>query len=281
VSVRILTDSCCDFTRDEVTKLGIIEIPVYLVYGTERLRDGLDIDGITFHRRLAAGESAKTEPPSVDDYKAAFARATEGGSEAVHVSVSSGISPSYENAKTAAASFAGRVHVVDSRGASGAESLLVELAVERAAAGDSAANIVARLDPVALKSCIFFAVPDISSLSRSGRLPKAIGALGSMLNVSLILKMSEAGTIASAGQSFSFEKTCEIMVDALTRRIERAPSVRVAITHVEAKETAIAMSRMLEAKLGHPPARESVRESTLTIATHIGKGAVGISAIVP
>ncbi len=279
--VRILTDSGCDFSPEEAAKLKIGVIPVYLIYGQERLRDGIDIDKATFHRRMAAGENAKTEPASVDDYKAAFARAIEGGNDAVLISMSSGISPSYENAKAAALLFPGRVCVVDSRGASGLESLLVELAAERAAAGDSAESIAKRLAPGALKTAIFFAVPDMASFGRSGRLPRAIAALGSVMGVSMVLKMNEQGVVASAGQSFSFDKTCEIMVDALMRAIARSPAVRVAITHVEAEASAAALAKLLESKLGHPPMHESIRESTLTIATHIGKGAVGISAIVP
>src|SRR5580700_8698221 len=152
MAVRILTDSGCDFPKAEAAKLGVDVVPVYVIFGEERLRDGVDIDGPTFYRRVNAGESAKTEPGSVEDYKAAFARAVDGGNDAVMISISSEISKCYEHARAAAEGFAGRVQVVDSRGASGMESLLAELAVERAAAGDSADAIVKRLDPKALKS---------------------------------------------------------------------------------------------------------------------------------
>jgi DegV family protein with EDD domain len=261
--------------------LGVGVVPVYIIYGTERLRDGVDIDKATFYKRMAAGENAKTEPATVDDYKAIFARTIEGGNDALLISMSSGISPSYENAKAAAALFPGRVYVVDSRGASGLESLFVEYAAERAAAGDSAESISKRLAPGSLKTAIFFAVPDMASFGRSGRLPRAIAALGSVMGVSMVLKMSEQGVVASAGQSFSFEKTCEIMVDALTRAVARSPQVRIAVTHIEAEATAKSLAKMFEEKLGHPPAHEMIRETTVTIATHIGKGAVGIAAIVP
>ena len=102
-----------------------------------------------------------------------------------------------------------------------------------------------------------------------------------MLNVSLVLKMNEQGAIAPAGQSRSFEKTSEIMVEAVVRAIEHSPGAWVAFTHVHAADTVGKLSKMLEEKLGHPPAKELVHESTLTIATHMGEGAVGIFAIVP
>jgi fatty acid-binding protein DegV len=102
-----------------------------------------------------------------------------------------------------------------------------------------------------------------------------------MLNVSLVLKMNEQGAIGPAGQSFSFDKTCEIMVDAVVRGIDRAPNVRVAFGHIGAPEMAEKLRKMLETKLGHPPAQEIMHEGTLTIAAHMGPGAIGIFAIVP
>lgn len=280
MSVKIFTDSGADFTREDAAKLGIEIIPVYILFGQERLRDGIDIDRSTFHRRTDAGEHATTEPATMDDYRRAFAKAVDGGNDVVLMSMSSQISKSYEIAKEAAASFPGKVFVVDTLGASGLESLLAMLAVERAAAGDSAETIAKRVNPAAIKHGMFFAVPDVSSLGRSGRLPKAIVALGSMLNVSLVLKMNEQGAIAPAGQSFSFDKTCEIMVDAIVRSIDRSPNARIAISHTAAPETAKKLAVLLEEKLGHP-GQLIVAESTLTLAAHMGKGGIGIMAIVP
>lgn len=98
-----------------------------------------------------------------------------------------------------------------------------------------------------------------------------------MLNVSLILKMNGQGAIGPGGQTFSFDKACEIMVDAVVR----SSNARVAFGHVQAESGAQKLRAMLEAKLGHPPAQEVVHEASLTIAAHMGPGAIGIFAIVP
>lgn len=281
MAVKILTDSGCDFTREEAAQMGVEIVPVYMIYGTTRLRDGVDIDRATFHRRMSAGEIPTTEPATVDDYKAAFDKAIVAGNDVVLISLSSGISKSYENAAAAAAAFPGKAFVVDSKAAGGYESLLTQLALERAAAGDSAEAIAKRINPSGLKGGSFFSVPDMKALAHSGRLPKAVIALGSMLNVSLVLKMNETGAIAPAGQSFSFDKTCEIMVDAIVRGVERSPQARIAISHIEAPDTAKMLATLLEQKLGHAPRELLIHESTLTLAAHMGKGAVGIFGIVP
>lgn len=281
MGVTIVTDSGCDLAREDAARYGIEIVPVYVVFGTERLRDGVDIDRPQFARRVAAGEKPKTEPGTVDDFTAAFSRIVGSGNDVVAITLSSQISKSFEHAKAAAAAFGSRVHVVDSRAAGGLESLLAIYAAERAKAGDSASAIVAKLERDGMKTAAFFAVPDLTALGQTGRLPKAVVALGSMLNVSLVLKINEQGAIAPAGQSRSYEKTRELMVEALVRTIEHSPGAWVAISHAGDAETARSISQMITSKLGHPPVKEFMLETTLTIVANLGTAGVGIFAIVP
>lgn len=281
MGVVVITDSGCDLPREDARKDGIEIVPVYLLFGNERLRDGVDIDRATFYRRMKAGETATTEPPSTEDFKTAFARATSTGDDVVCITLSSQFSQSFAAAKAAAAEFARRVSVVDSRSACGMQVLLSRYAVELATKGLGAAEIAKTIEPQNTKAFSYFAVPDMNQFAKSGRLPKALVALGTMLNVSLILKINEAGAIGPAGQSRSFEKTCEIMVDAVLRGIERSPAARIACSHAQAPDTAKRLLGVLEEKLGHPPAYETVNEAACTIAAHLGSGAVGLFAIVP
>jgi DegV family protein with EDD domain len=281
VGVTVVTDSGSDFSRAEATSLGIEVVPVWILLGEERLRDSIDIDRATFFRRVAAGEIPKTESPSQAQFHEVFARLTAAGDDVVAIVLSSKISQSYANALAAANEFGAHVQVVDSLGSAGAETLLSLYAVELAKSGKSAAEIAKAVNPKAVKSAAYFAMHDVATLGRSGRLPAAVVALGSLTNVRLVLKFSDDGVIVPAGQSFSFEKTCEMMVDAVVRAIEHAPNVRVLFGHTEAEESAAALKKMFEAKLGHAPAQEYTREASLTIATHQGVGALGIYAIVP
>ncbi|HUN30071.1 MAG TPA: DegV family protein [Alphaproteobacteria bacterium] len=277
----IVTDSGNDLSRSEAERLGIEIVPVWILFGEERFRDGIDIDRATFFRRFKAGEIPKTAPATQEEFRETFARVVSTGNDAVMISLSSQISESFERASAAAKEFGDKVHVVDSRGASGLEALLAVYGHELAQSGASAAEIAKKVDPRGLKYSVHFAVPDLSTLGRSGRLPKAVVALGSMLNVSLVLKMNEQGVIGPAGQSFSFDKTVDIMVDAVVRGIDRSPKARIAFGHIESPQILESARKSLEEKLGHPPAQELIHEGSLTVAAHMGPGAIGIFAIVP
>ena len=278
MGVTILTDSGCDFSPAEASAKGIGIIPVYMLYGTEKLRDGVDIDRATFLRRLAAGEIPKTEPGSVDDYKAAFEKHVSAGNEVVYISISAAISKCYENAVAAAASFPGKVFVVDSTAASGIETLLSLYAVELVKSGMSASAVAEKLKTT--KSASFFSVPDMKHMAAGGRIPKAVAALGAMLNVSLVLKIAN-GTISPAGQTRSIDKTRDLMVESTLRAVDRSPAMRVAITHVAAPDLAKSILVDLTTKLGHPPAQEFINESSPTLSANLGAGAVGVFAIIP
>jgi len=280
MSIVIVSDSGCDLTPDEASRAGIEIVPMYVIFGAERLRDGIDIDRARFFTRLAR-EQPQTEPPSVEDYHRVFVRSIGAGRNVICMTMSSGLSKSYENARAAASGLDANIRVIDSFGASGLEVLIALYAAELAAAGATMEEIAARVDPKELKRATYFAVPDVTSLGRSGRMPKALVALGSMLGVSLVLKMNDAGVIGPAGQSRSFDKTCEIMVAALVRSIGRAPSARFAVSHVQAASVAAVVAKRIEAELGFPPAFISIHDATLTVATHMGAGAVGIFAIDP
>ena len=282
MSVVIVTDSGCDLTRNDAARYGIEIVPVYVVFGSERLRDGIDIDRAQFARRIASGEAPKTEPASVADFEAVFSRfVVHGGNEVVAITLSSQISKSFEHATQAAASFGSSVYVVDSRAASGLESLLAIYAAQCASAGESAGAIAEKLQYGSIKRAAYFAVPDLTPLGENGRLPKAVVALGSMLNVSLVLKINEQGAIAPAGQSRSYDKTRELMVEALVRTIEHSPGAWVSISHAGDAETAQSISQMLATKLGYAPRKQLVQETSLTIVANLGTRGVGIFAIVP
>ena len=281
MGVTIIADSGCDLTKTEASSAAIDIIPVWIALDGKRLRDGVDVDRDSVLARIGAGEVVRTEPPSVQDFTQAFTRATAGGNDAVMIVLSSQISQSFAYASEAAQAFGGRVQVVDSRGASGLESLLALYAVELMHSGLDAAQIAKKIDPSTMRTAAYFAVPDVSVLGRSGRLPKAVVALGSMLNVSLVLKLNEHGAIGPAGQSFSFDKTCEIMVEAVVRAVGHSPSARVAFGHVQAPGTVAKLSKLLADKLGHPPVVELIHEAPPTLVAHIGTGAIGIFAIVP
>lgn len=281
MAVSTVTDTGNDLSPEEGSRIGLQVVPVWILLGNDRLRDGIDIDRARYFQRVAAGEVPNTESPSEEQYREVFARLVDAGNDVVVITLSARISKSYEHAAAAAKSFGSHIHLVDSLGSSGLETLFSYYAIELAKSGMSAAEIAKTLSPHGLKYAIYFIINDLNTLARTGRLPQSVVSLGNIANVSVALRMNEEGLIVAGGQSFSPEKTRDLMIDAVVRVVEHSPKTRVTFGHVQNEAGAKELQELFRAKLGLSPDKEYVHESSLTIAVHQGPGSVSICAFVP
>ena len=80
MAVRVVTDSTCDLPAALVAELGIIVVPLTVVFGDEALLDGVEIDANAFYERLRVFPGVpRTSQPSVDRFDTAYrALAAEG-----------------------------------------------------------------------------------------------------------------------------------------------------------------------------------------------------------
>lgn len=277
----VVTDTSSDISPAEARKHGIELVPLYVLMNSQKLRDGFDIDAPTFFSRMAAEkELPKTEPASVDDFASVFSRLTSSGNDVVCSVLSKALSETYNNASQAAAKFPGKVHVLDTKAGSGLLMLMTLYAAELAAGGMSAPEIVTRVDRVKLKGQAYFVMSDVTFLGRTGRLPKAVVALGSMLNVSLILRLDENGGIAPAGQTRNFEKSQEMMVDVVIRHLGDGARPRSAVQHANSPEAAKKLIDLLVRKLPAGSPAPILANIGATTSANLGPGTLGVTAIV-
>jgi DegV family protein with EDD domain len=279
MAVVIVADSGSDLSPDETQRLGVEIVPVWIVIGDKKYRDGVDLDATRFYELTAKADVApKTESPHEDQFAPVFARLTDAGHSVVAILLSSAFSQSVANATKAAAAYGDRVRIVDSLSSGGVESLLIERALELARSGSSAAEVADALKPSKTPTASFFTGPHVANLARSGRVAQAVASLSETLHVSVVLKINEAGSIVPSGQSRDEASAREIMVDSCVRALRGGAQRRFGISHARAPEAAAAVLELLRAR--EPSIGDvAIREYTPTIATHLGPGAVGINGI--
>jgi len=274
MGVTVITDSTCDMSPAQAREHGIDVVPIWICFGTERLRDGIDITRATFYQRLAATKDLpRTEPPEASVFEAAFAKAVESGNEVVVPVVSMGLSEIYKNAAEAAAKFGPKVRVWDSKTLSGGLFLQAMVAGDMAKAGASAGDIVAALERGRSVQHGYLVSPDLSYLGRSGRVNKAIVALGTMMKVSPVLQVKD-GAVESAAQARSYEKAQDLLVDMAVRNAGDVSKTRFAVGHTHAPELAEKIAETLKAKLGIPAKSFTLYEGGPTVAVNGGPGSL-------
>ena len=279
MGVVVVTDSSADMAAAQAREYGIEVMPLWIVFGEERLRDGVDIQRSAFYSRLgAAKDLPHTEPVDEVDFSTVFAKHVAAGNEVVAPVVASKLSETFAHAQAAAAKFPGKVYVVDSETFSGGLFLHALAASQLAKAGKSAAEIAKTLEAARAAQHGFFITPDLSYLGRTGRLNKAVVALGTMLKVNPVLRI-QRGVVDSTAQTRTFEKAQELLLDIATRELRDVSSTRFMVGHANSPELGKRMLTSLEARLPNNPRSIMLYEAGPSVAVHGGPGSLGIFSL--
>jgi DegV family protein with EDD domain len=202
LTVKIVTDSCSDIPREEAKRLGIAVVPVYVRFGDEVYRDGVDIDSDEFHRKLATSSvHPSTAAPSPGDFAQAYEAAAQETDEIVSIHLTSKLSATYDAAmlgKEIAEKKGCRIEVIDSKGLTMWQGLVAIAAAEAAKAGYSLNQVVDRAHE-AIRGMRGLALLDTARYAvKGGRLVKIVSAIESVIHVKLLLTLSD-GEIRPAG----------------------------------------------------------------------------------
>lgn len=142
--IRILTDSASDIEQKELA--GVTVLPLTVTIDGTAYADGIDLTKDEFYRKL---ESSEANPVSSliapHQFQQAFEEITRAGDEAIVLTISSGLSGTYQSAMIAAEDY-GNVSVIDTMLVAGAQKILVQRAAELVARGLSRRTIVEMLE---------------------------------------------------------------------------------------------------------------------------------------
>ncbi len=119
MTVRIVTDSCSDIPQEEAKQLGIRVVPVYVRFGDEVYRDGVDIDSREFfHKLVTSSVHPSTAALSPGDFAKVYEEAAQQTDEIVFIHVTSKDSATYDAVvvgKEIAKKKGCRIEVIDSK----------------------------------------------------------------------------------------------------------------------------------------------------------------------
>ncbi|HET7814928.1 MAG TPA: DegV family protein [Candidatus Baltobacteraceae bacterium] len=275
MAVAIVADSSCELSAAQAADAGIVLVPVIVCVGERRFHDGVDLSTADFYRLLASGQDVpSTLPPEPSVFEDAFRRLA--GSDVVCLTVSAKISKIYEHALKAAAAAGPQVRVVDTCTLSGGFALLATAAAQLARSGASAETIVAAIETWKSKQQGFAAYPDLRFLARSGRINKAQMALGLMMNVFPITRVSRTGEMEGETTVRSWDQAKESLASIAARKIEHPQATRIAVTHTNAPDLANFIAEGIRQRLSAPPRELSIYTAGPTVGANVGPGAAGV-----
>lgn len=275
--VSLVTDSACDLPKEVVRAHGIHVVPMTLVFGEDAVRDGVDISADEFAERLRRGERATTSQPPPAAFLDSYRRAAEDGEAVIGVFVASALSGTFASAEAAARRLTDTpIQLVDSRGASLSQGLLVLRAAELAELAWAPEAIAAELARIRAQSGIFFTVDVFDNLLASGRVGRGQVLIAGLLDIKPVLEIAPEGRVAPVAKARGRKNVLPRMITTLRSRVPAtARALRFGIIHVGAPEIVPRVKAALQEAYGE---REIITApATPVLATHLGPGAWGLA----
>ena len=275
MSIKIVTDSTCDLPQSVIEQLSITVVPLFINFGDQGYRDGVDISRAEFYGRLPQSNPLPTTAePGHEVFKQAYDRlAQDGATEILSIHISESLSGTLNVAKVAAQETTStRVTAFDSRQLSLGTGFVVEEAARAARDGCSLAEIIERVNGLIPRIHVFAALDTMEFLKRSGRVSSIVAGLGGLLQVKPILKMYNGK--ADSDRVRTRSRAIGQLVNLLS---QCSPLERVAMVHTHAAGRAEEIRQLVEPML--PEKSIWSLDITPVIGTHIGPGAVGFAVV--
>ncbi len=279
--VAVVTDSTADVPSGRAAQLGIVVVPLFVNFGDERFRDGVELSRADFYRRLGAGGPLPTtSQPTAAAFEAAYAPCVRAGREIVSIHIMPRLSGTINAARAGAAPFPGApIHLVDSANVSGGCALLVLHAAELACGGAGAETILTALEGDKDRQSGYCVLADLSHAVRTGRLGRAQAALGSVFKIVPVLRVGR-GEIETAARVRTFERAQEALIASTLADLGAdTAAARIAVVHANALESGRRLLERLRERLPAPPQTLEFIEAGPAIAVHCGSGALAIFSI--
>lgn len=275
--IALITDSGCDLPDALLEQYQITMVPLYILWGGEALRDRVDITPDVFYRRLVSDPvQPTTSQPHPHDFSQAIERAVQqGAEEVVIITISGGMSSTYNSATQAAQGAKVPVHVWDSRSNSLTQGFEVLAAARVRQAGGAAQEMIAAADSVRRRAVTLLHVDTLEYLYRGGRIGLAVKWMGTVLNLKPQLYVDhETGKIEPGTRSRHRAQSLEKMYQLFFSRLDTSKPLHVGIVHSESRADAEQWAERIQRD--YRPAELMIGVTSPVMGVHTGPGAMAL-----
>jgi DegV family protein with EDD domain len=236
MTVKIVTDSGSDIPKEVAQALDITVVPLYVQFGSQTFRDGVDITPDEFYTRLERDNIAPTtSAASPGDFAATYNRLCRDADNIVSIHLSSKVSATFEAARQAKEMVGDscRIEVVDSRYVSVGLALVTITAARAAQAGQNIHDILEQVSRVIPSIKVIGLLDTLKYVARGGRLGRVGPLLSSVLPVKPLLTMKD-GLLSPVGVARTRSKGIERIYDMVKSAVN-IKDITIAHSSMEAE----------------------------------------------
>ena len=280
--------SCCstaDLSKESFEKRQIQYVCFHFELGGKEYLDdlGASVPPEELYRRMIAGEDTKTSQVSVGDYEALFEKNLKDGKDILHVTLSSGISGTYNSACVARDELKERypdrkIYLVDSLAASSGYGLLMETLADLRDSGMGIDELYRWAEENKLKLHHWFFSTDLTFFIKGGRVSKTAGFIGSVMNICPLLNVDFEGKLIPREKIRTKKKVIARIVEQMEINAQDGLdySGKCFLSHSLCREDADAVAALVEEKFKKLNGKVEIFPIGATIGSHTGPGTVAL-----
>ncbi len=256
----------------------------YTLGGKDYIDDlGKTLSYKDFYQAMRDGADTKTSLISMDVYAEYFRSVLESGKDIIHISLSSGLSGSYNSARLAAeelrAEFSDRkIYIVDSLGASSGFGLFVDTLANMRDSGMTIDELYSWALENRLKVHHWFFSTDLSFYVKGGRISKAAGWFGTMLKICPLLNMDNNGKLVPREKIRGKSNVIKAIFNKMVENADNGKEYngKCFISHSDCYEDARAVADLVEEAFPNLNGKVLINNIGSTIGAHTGPGTVAL-----
>lgn len=280
--------SCCstaDLSKEHFTEREIQYTCFHFTLGDKEYLDDLgeSVPPEELYRRMVAGEVTKTSQVSVAEYEALFEKNLKTGKDVLHVTLSTGISGTYNSACVARDSLSERypdrkIYVVDSLGASSGYGLIMETLADMRDAGMGIDELHQWIEAHKLELHHWFFSADLTFYIRGGRISRTAGFIGSVMGICPLLNMDNEGKLIPREKIRTKKKVIRRIVEKMEENARDGLdySGKCFLSQSECMEDAREVAALVEERFPKLDGKVEIFPIGATIGSHTGPGTIAL-----
>ena len=280
--------SCCstaDLSREHFESRDIHYICFHFFLDGKAYKDDLgeSIPFDKFYAAMANGAETRTSQINTEEFIAYFTPFLEEGKDILHVSLSSGISGVSNSATLAAKELSEKyperkILIVDSLGASSGYGLIMDKLADLRDEGRSIDEVYNWAMANRLRLHHRFLSTDLTFYVKGGRISKAAGWFGTVMNICPLLNMDNLGRLIPRYKIRGKKKVLNAIVDKMIEHAENGLdySGKCYISESACMDDARYVADKVEAAFPHLNGKVLINSIGTTIGSHTGPGTVAL-----
>jgi DegV family protein with EDD domain len=236
-----------------------------------------------FYSRIAKGATPVTSQVNVEEYCDFFEPFLKEGKDILHLTLSSGISGTYNSACVAREEMSSRypertIVIVDSLGASAGYGLLIDAVADLRDKGVSLEEAREWTEDNKLFVHHWFFSTDLTSFKRGGRISATSAMLGTVLNICPLMNIDEMGHLIPRQKIRTKKKAIQEIINTMEAHAKggREYSGKCFLSYSACENDAREVAALVEERFPNLSGKVMLNSIGAVIGSHTGPGTVAL-----